>query len=68
LPAAVAARMRRLADSISQEMIRLAFDLQADVRQGEDRAARGCAGRARASRDRAAQARLAKFRSLEPLR
>ena len=64
LPATVAAQVRRFAGDISQELIYLACELQTDVRQGEDRAARGRASRARASRDRALQARVARVRSL----
>jgi len=40
LPAAIAKRMRELAEAIIQEMIRLAYELKADIRKGEERAAR----------------------------
>jgi len=64
LPADVASRMRELAVSSSQELIRVASELQTDFRQGVDRAARGRASRARASHNRALQARVAKLRAL----
>jgi DNA-binding transcriptional regulator YdaS (Cro superfamily) len=66
LPAAVAARMRQLAGHLSGEMSSLAYDLLTDVREGEERAARGRAARASASCNRSIQGRLAKLRSLEP--
>jgi predicted ATPase len=65
LPAAVPSQMRELASSTSQEMIRLACELQTDVRRGEDRAARGSAGRARASHNRAVRARVLRLRALQ---
>jgi hypothetical protein len=40
LPAPVAKRLREVAERISQEMIGLAFDLKADIREGEERALR----------------------------
>jgi hypothetical protein len=46
IPAWAATRMRELAIGISQEMIRLAYDLKTDIREGEERAARGRAARA----------------------
>jgi hypothetical protein len=45
IPAWAATRMRELATDISQEMIRLAYALKADIREGEERAARGRAAR-----------------------
>jgi hypothetical protein len=45
IPAWAAKRMRELATEISQEMIRLAYDLAKDIREGEERAARGRAAR-----------------------
>jgi DNA-binding transcriptional regulator YdaS (Cro superfamily) len=62
LPAEVALRMRRLAENISQEMIRLACEMQADVRQGEDRTARGRAARMRAFNEAARARRLRRAR------
>lgn len=50
LPAAIARRMRELALEIEQEMIRLAYDLKADIRQGEERALRPRGFRRHASR------------------
>jgi hypothetical protein len=47
IPAWAATRMRELATDISQEMIRLAYDLKTDIREGEERAARGRAARVR---------------------
>jgi hypothetical protein len=46
IPAWAAKRMRELATEVSQEMIRLAYDLAKDIREGEERAARGRAARA----------------------
>jgi hypothetical protein len=46
IPAWAATRMREFATGISQEMIRLAYDLKTVIREGEERAARGRAARA----------------------
>jgi hypothetical protein len=40
IPAWAATRMRELANAVSQEMIRLAYDLKTDIRLGEERRAR----------------------------
>ena len=40
IPAWAATRMRELAIDVSQEMIRLAYDLKTDIRLGEERRAR----------------------------
>ena len=65
IPAWAATRLRDLATELSQEMIRLAFDLKTDIHEGEKRAARGRAARAavfyRAARARREQ-RIKNFR------
>jgi DNA-binding transcriptional regulator YdaS (Cro superfamily) len=58
IPAWAATRMRELATEISQEMIRLAYELKTDIRQGEDRRAR-MIGRGRANLYALSQSRRA---------